>query len=478
MTTLRQSLDAWLLPDRGPGWWSITELATAGTNPRVRRIVLLWGLVMLLAIGSGILNVQLNWNGLTLEVGGLGFDLTLYPAFILSVLLALWLGPVWGAIPIYLANAASALASGMSIPMSGLFAVAGVVETLMLWGSLVAVRVDVELRRRRDWAWFLAAGLVAAVTGSLAAILWNTSHGLDPIEGQRIWRGWVLGDMAQLVLVVMPILRLAGPRVRSWVDRQFVNPPQHDFSYLHGVGLTVAAFAILGLVVFLGVYQALGPLEIAIDTRTATGDLLLPRLREIILTMGLLSTALILATGMFSTALARMGERQRREASLDSLTRCHNRRAFASSFEREAERSRRLGLGLGLLFLDVDHFKDLNDRFGHEAGDLALERIARRIESTLRGTDLLFRWGGEEFVILMPHTQAAEVGEIAERVRLALDREPLAALTGGMILAATVSIGAVATKKFPADAATLIARADEACYRAKNKGRNRVEVAS
>ncbi len=471
-----QPLDAWMLPDRGPGWWSITELKDAATNVRLRRLLVLWGLVILVAIVTGILNVQLGWNGLTLEWAGLSFDFTLYPSFVLSVLLALWLGPVWGAVPIYLANAASGIASGMSIPMSLLFAVAGVVETLMLWGSLVALRVDVELRRKRDMAWFVAAGLVAAVTGSLAAILWNASHGLDPLAGQRIWRGWVLGDMAQLILVVMPLLRLAGPRVRSWVDRQFVNPPHHDFSYLHGVGLTVAAFAVLCLVVFLGVHQALGPLEIAIDTKTATGDLLLPRLREIILSMGLLSTALIVATGLFSTALARMGERQRREAALDSLTRCHNRRAFASMFEREAERSRRLGLGLGLLVVDVDRVKAINDAHGHEAGDLALERLARRIEATLRGTDLLFRWGGEEFVVLMPHTHAEEVGEVAERVRQAVDREPLATLTGGLILSATVSIGAVSTSKFPADAASLVGRADEACYRAKKAGRNRVEV--
>ncbi len=465
------------LSDRGPGWWSIGELKAAAGSARLRRIALAWLLVVVVSIATGILNVVLGWNGLEIDLGGISSDVTIYPPFVLSVVLALWLGPTWGAVPIYLANAASALASGLSIELAALFAVAGVIETLMLWGSLVALRVDPDLKRGRDVAWFLGAGLVAAVAGSLAAILWNTSHGLDPAAGQRIWRGWVLGDFAQLVLVVLPVLRWAGPRARGWIDRQFVAPPQHDFSYLHGVGLVVAGFAVLGLVVFLGVHQALGSIEIAIDARTSRGDLLLPRLREIILVMGLLSTALIVATGMFSTALARLGERQRREAREDSLTGCYNRRAFAQAFEREAERSRRLGLGLGTLFVDLDRFKELNDQHGHDAGDLALERVARRIEATLRATDLLFRWGGEEFVVLMPHTQAPEVGEVAERVREALEREPLATLPGGTLLATTASIGAVATDHYPCAPTDLLGRADEACYEAKRQGRNRVVVA-
>ncbi len=465
------------LVERGPGWWPLGELRAVEQSPRVRRVAYAWVALILVSIATGVLNVVWGWNGLAVELGGISFHLTVYPPFLLSVLVALWLGPTWGAVPIYFANVASALASGLPLELAALFAVAGVIETLMLWGALVALRVDPDLPHRRDVAWFLGAGLVAAVTGSLAAILWNTSHGLDPVAGQRIWRGWVVGDFVPLALVVVPVLRWAGPKVRGWVDRQFVAPPRHELSYVHGVGLAVAGFAVLGLVVFLGVHQALGSIEGSIDARTSSGELLLPRLREIILAMGLLSTALIVATGMFSTALARMGERQRREAMQDSLTGCYNRRAFAPAFEREAERSRRLGLGIGALFVDLDGFKALNDRHGHDAGDLVLERVARRIEGTLRATDLLFRWGGEEFVVLTPHTRAGEVGEVAERVRAALEREPLATLAGGVALTTTASIGAAATACYPSSPAELVGRADDACYEAKRRGRNRVVVA-
>ena len=190
--------------------------------------------------------------------------------------------------------------------------------------------------------------------------------------------------------------------------------------------------------------------------------------------MALLSTALIVATGMFSTALARLGERQRREALRDSLTGCLNRRAFTQSFQVESERSRRLGLGVGVLFLDLDRFKSLNDAHGHAAGDLVLERLARRVEGALRETDLLFRFGGEEFVVLMPHTAASEVGEVAERVRAAVASEPLAVLAGVGALASTVSIGAAATVHPPFDERALVHAADAACYEAKRLGRDRV----
>jgi diguanylate cyclase (GGDEF)-like protein len=462
--------------ERGPVWWPFSEIRAAQTSARFRQLAGLWFVLVLASVGFGILNVWLDWNGIALEVAGIAFEVTIYPPFLVSILIALWLGPTWAAIPIYLANLASALASGLDLPLAALFAVAGVMETLMLWASLVAVRVDPDLRRGRDLAWFAGAGLVAAVTGSLAAILWNSSHALDPVTAQRIWRGWVIGDLLQLLCIVLPILRLGGRKVRGWVDRHFVSPPLHDFSYTHGVFVAVVGFAILGLVVFLGVHQALGTIEIALDARTASGELLLPRLREIVLVMGLLSTALIVATGMFSTALARLGERQRRDALQDSLTGCANRRAFAQHFQKEAERSRRLKLGIGLLFADLDRFKDLNDRHGHVVGDLILERAARRIEGALRETDLLFRWGGEEFVVLMPHIQASEVGAIAERVREALDRAPLIALPGGEEVAITASLGGAATASFPCDAAELLRRADEACYEAKRLGRNQVVV--
>ncbi len=462
---------------RGPGWWSIGELAGAVRSPRLRALAAGWLLATLVSIATGVAVVRLEWTGLEIRVLGLTFDATLYPAFVISVLLSIWIGPAWGAIPIYLANLASALTSGLPAGSSALFALAGPIETLMLWGLMVGLRIDPDLRRWRDLRSFLGGGLVAAVTGALAAILWNSAHGLDPMAGQRVFRGWVLGDFLQLVVVVLPLLHFLGPRARRWIDRQFEPPARHEFTYTRGVAMVVAAMSALVLVVFLGVRQAVLALRAEVP-QLAHGGPLLDRLREIVVVQGLLVVSLIVATAMFSTALARLGERQRREARRDSLTGCYNRRAFAELFAREAERSRRLGLGVGLLLVDGDRFKEINDRCGHENGDLVLERLAARLAGSLRETDLLFRWGGEEFVVVLPHTSPAEAAMIAERLRAAVAGAAMAAIPRLGELQMTVSVGGAAASTAPFDAAALLREADRACYEAKRLGRDRTVVAS
>jgi len=174
--------------------------------------------------------------------------------------------------------------------------------------------------------------------------------------------------------------------------------------------------------------------------------------------------------------LARMGERQRRLSRRESLTGCFNRRAFYELFPREVERARRLGQGVAVVFLDIDHFKNINDRHGHEAGDRVLQQLAARLRGIIRETDLLFRWGGEEFVILLPHTGVDEAAALGERIRAAVADRPFAAGDSHHTVAVTVSVGVAGTGEGPANPDALLARADAACYRAKEAGRNRVEA--
>jgi diguanylate cyclase (GGDEF)-like protein len=190
----------------------------------------------------------------------------------------------------------------------------------------------------------------------------------------------------------------------------------------------------------------------------------------------LLVVVLTLTTGIFSTVLGRMGERQRSLSRRESLTGCFNRRAFYELFPREAERARRLGQGLSLVFLDIDHFKRINDRFGHEFGDRVLQQLAHRLQGAVRETDLLFRWGGEEFVILLGHTAAGDAPALAERVRAAVESRSFVEDELPGPVPVTVSVGTAGTASYPVNPDALLARADAACYRAKEGGRNRVEA--
>jgi diguanylate cyclase (GGDEF)-like protein/PAS domain S-box-containing protein len=164
-------------------------------------------------------------------------------------------------------------------------------------------------------------------------------------------------------------------------------------------------------------------------------------------------------------------ERLRELASTDGLTGVLNRRRFLELAQAELERSRRYGHPLTLALLDADHFKQLNDRHGHIVGDDALRHICRVARGSLRRVDLLGRYGGEEFVILLPETDEPAAGHVLERVCRAIEAEPVSAL--GRPVPLTVSIGC-ATSKAGESLDTLLHRADTALYDAKRGGRNRV----
>jgi diguanylate cyclase (GGDEF)-like protein len=158
-------------------------------------------------------------------------------------------------------------------------------------------------------------------------------------------------------------------------------------------------------------------------------------------------------------------------AATDALTGAWNRLHFEQRLTEEIERAHRYGQPLSLLLLDIDHFKAINDRHGHQTGDRVLVEICRRLGHQMRETDLLARWGGEEFVAVLPHTPAAAAMALAERIRRLIPSEPLPPVG-----AVTVSAG-VAQLQSDDDLDSLFQRVDRALYRAKERGRDRVEQA-
>ncbi|MDZ4159749.1 MAG: sensor domain-containing diguanylate cyclase, partial [Anaerolineaceae bacterium] len=159
-------------------------------------------------------------------------------------------------------------------------------------------------------------------------------------------------------------------------------------------------------------------------------------------------------------------------AVMDFLTGTYNRRGFSELSEREMERARRFKRPLALLFLDIDHFKRVNDQYGHMIGDQALQQISLRLVQNLRSIDLFSRFGGEEFAILLPDTDNAAARLTAERLRLSIEAEPIPTERAPLDL--TVSIGVASLEDETPDLRTLIEKADQALYQAKQGGRNRV----
>jgi len=160
----------------------------------------------------------------------------------------------------------------------------------------------------------------------------------------------------------------------------------------------------------------------------------------------------------------------------DGLTHAFNKSYLLDSLTYELARSRRNGRPLSIVMLDIDHFKSVNDTHGHLVGDEVLKEFSRRLQEVSRADDLLCRYGGEEFVLVLSDTDLEEAVKSAERCRLAITSEPFETAVGP--LAVTTSLGAYTAALLPDDGTTtdLIRCADEQLYRAKRTGRNRVCV--
>ena len=173
--------------------------------------------------------------------------------------------------------------------------------------------------------------------------------------------------------------------------------------------------------------------------------------------------------------------RLRRSGFTDVLTGWHNRRYLQARLKEELARARRDRNNLLCLMLDIDHFKRINDTWGHAAGDRVLFELAQRIESEVRASDVAARYGGEEFVILLPDTDAESGRSLAERIRRAIASKPFQ-LPDGQMESVTVSIGIAGVlpaendSDFKTMGDALIARADVALYGAKAAGRDRVSL--
>lgn len=167
------------------------------------------------------------------------------------------------------------------------------------------------------------------------------------------------------------------------------------------------------------------------------------------------------------------------ESITDPLIGINNRRRFDRVLTEEIARANRYGIPLSMLLLDIDHFKKVNDTYGHYVGDLVLKRLGKLIKNVVRQTDIVARYGGEEISIILPHTRIKTAGELAERLRREVEKTTMVSADeheGNEAVSITVSIGGAGLTKGISESHVLIKKTDEALYKAKQAGRNRVVI--
>jgi diguanylate cyclase (GGDEF)-like protein len=182
----------------------------------------------------------------------------------------------------------------------------------------------------------------------------------------------------------------------------------------------------------------------------------------------------VLKERQLGTERTRMMEKLQKLAITDGLTKLYNSRSFYTQLELEVDRFNRYKHPLALLLLDIDNFKEYNDSYGHLEGDKVLVRFSQIIKTCLRANDSAYRYGGEEFTVILPETNGDEAKTVAQRIRASLEAEKYKPIPG-KVARITISIGV--TQCYPKEElSTFIRRADKAMYLSKENGRNRVSV--
>jgi len=339
-------------------------------------------------------------------------------------------------------------------------------------------------------------------------LLYAISYGLyfsvfNGLSFQFLWPhqpAW--GNMSLLVLLSSSLI-FGMQFTRKFLDTGLNSPRQDRFA----IGLQVLAAVSLLLSFFLPYSVLILPLALLTVVVTviimsmgmtclfrgyrparyfmiAWGLLLLGVLVYMLKTFGVLPHSMLTQNGfqvgslcemvLLSLALASRVNEMQRQSRTDALTKLFNRRFFDERVEFEFERGQRLHSPLALLVADIDHFKDFNDRHGHSRGDEVLRAVARQLLEGVRSQDVVCRYGGEEFALILPNTNGAQAMRIAESLRQ--DIEGNGAQGARRI---TISVGVAATDDHRLFSATdLFHAADRALYKAKAQGRNRVEVST
>ncbi|WP_420477047.1 GGDEF domain-containing protein [Noviherbaspirillum sp. ST9] len=358
----------------------------------------------------------------------------------------------------------------------------------------LAQRMKLSVHGIKHWAWGLAiagsSGFLLAARGTinpaLSVVLGNCMlllgysflwTGMRQFVGVPV-RAWFLLVAPMLAAVVLSLYFLDdrnGPGriaflsslitilsvLGAWELLRTNKDRRLGRRWVASILLLHAAFNI-----WRAAYNALGQ---NIDGPYALGSLSTATGVEAFLFMVFLTLGLILmTTDALQTEL-------NRQASRDPLTDVLNRRAFHELFERELSRSQRVESPLSVLLMDIDHFKRLNDTYGHHAGDLALKHFVTITSLCLRAQDILARFGGEEFVVLLPDANIDAAQIVAERIRGQLANHPMATPDGDVSF--TVSIGVAVVTEQATDLKDILSRADAALYQAKMKGRNRTVAA-
>lgn len=450
--------------------------------------VIIWLAICAVTIPLGTLTRYLDLTGLDITVFGLTLHLTVYLPTLMCIPLVIWYGYFWGAIPAYFASFTVALIGGMPLHWTFLFAFSNPIG-LAIYALFYRVSpLQTDMRDIVSVIGFVLISLVASLASSAGSFIWTHTNQVGIHDAYAVWQGWWLGEWLHALLIILPLLYLFGPKISAWL-RPVIDEEEPQQVTKAGLFVAVSAFmlVLMGYVVtarVFGVQQAKEAINLIQDNQSAsliTNAIDGMSYPLFILLVVMLATAFLAYQAIlyWNHALRRANQKLSEKnqeleclANVDGLTGVLNRRKVMEFYELECHRAQRTQKPLSVIMLDVDNFKQINDKHGHLHGDEVLVSIARQIKNNLRPYDLAGRYGGEEFVLILPDTECQEAALIGERIRLAIKN--CIVDIGEIETSVTVSIGVSSLQEDDDVTSLALSRADDALYQAKREGRDRV----
>jgi diguanylate cyclase (GGDEF)-like protein len=429
-----------------------------------------WLVLLALCVWLGIGSVAWGWSGIPFEFGGVAVYLTVYPPLLICLLLTLTLGWWWGAIPAYCATLSLALYSGMPLSWALLFGLANPLGFAVMVIGYRATAMRRDLRGVAALLFYVQQSFVAAVFSSSGALIWSYTNGYDRTAVLPVWQGWWLGAFVQSVVLVGPVMAALWPRIRRWQD---AHPQLLRETRIRSrkTLLGLLASVTLGVLTYGYATTGLADAQVNLDALRQTMWIFYWVFVVIVLFIAFFGYQLFLHWQQTQDAL--LAEVQKL-AITDGLTGLLNRREADRRLAAEWQRTLRSGHSASMVMLDIDHFKQINDKYGHPAGDAALRRLAGVIMSVARTVDFAARYGGEEFLIVLPNTSLRGAHAFAERLREEVEASVVK--HDDQSFQMRVSLGVAAVRDDDASCERWLSRTDQALYRAKQGGRNRTEI--
>ncbi len=365
-----------------------------------------------------------------------------------------------------------------------------------------------EFESGEDVVKFVAIAASSAIIAATIGVATIAIH--DPMtaaEFAQNWWTWWEGDTAGIILVTPLILSWSVREPAVWTTRRRIEAAALGLTLLIAARLVFGgdsgAFTVLPLVfmippIIIWAAFRLGQREVTLASVAACsvaiwytiqgrGPFALASLNETLLLLlafvstvvmtGLVLSAVVAQRSRATEALQRALDDLAEQAIRDPMTGLYNRRFLREFLARELLRAKRGGIGLAVIMMDLDHFKRVNDSFGHDAGDLVLTEVAAMLRRSIRGSDMVCRFGGEEFVLVLTDSTSTSALRRCEEIRAAISR--LAPSYRGKSLGSpTASFGVALYPDHAADADGLINASDAALYEAKYAGRDRIVTSS